>query len=50
VLFDPDREVAELVRLQIKRERTPAVNRKVLKLTRERPSLVIVELFIGCTP
>jgi hypothetical protein len=50
LLFDPDWEVAKLVRLQINRERTPAVNRIVLSWTRERASRVFVELFIGCTP
>jgi hypothetical protein len=46
VLFDPDREVAEPLRLQIKRERTPAINKNVLRWTRERTSRVRIELFI----
>jgi hypothetical protein len=46
VLFDPEGEVAELVRLQIRRERTPATNKNVLKWTRERTSRTNVELFI----
>jgi hypothetical protein len=49
-LSDRDRSDADPVRLQINRERTPAVNRMFLIRTLERESLVCVLRFINRSP